>query len=1069
MKRSEFAHLNIYSTYSIGTSVLKIDDIVEYAKKNKFFSIALTDKDNLSGCIDFYYKALEKGLKPIIGCDLTFQEGSLILLCKNNAGFKNLISLVSKKNSPEGLKLADLFENHEGIIVLSGGNNSVFYNVVYQDRLDILENELIKFRREFGEDFYIQLSFEKQKNIEGILHLLKGIGETLGIASVLTFPVKYATPSHVKILDAFNCILNAKTYYSETNRETAGQEYFKDIDEIKKTGFEKAIAQTLELARKCNVLLDKKIFLPKYKLPEEFSTSSEYLLYLCSKNLEKFYKEEQIIKARERLNKELSIINSMGFEDYFLIVWDIVNYAKNHDITIGPGRGSAVSSIAAYLLEITEIDPVKHELIFERFLNLERKDLPDIDIDVCSEKREKLITYVRNRFGKKKVASIISFGKFKTALSIRELGKVLEVSDEKISKAMNSVNRRMSIEDNIQKNLNFSKLVKTDNEIYKLAVGAQNFEGLIRNVSQHAAGIVIFPENLDKNIPVNIDADKTITQWDKDSLEKFGALKIDLLSLKTLSTIDHIMKKIRVKKLVVDYEDSEVYKMISEGKTAGIFQLETANMTRFVMLLKPQNFEELCLLSAVVRPGARDNFDLILENREKGENNIKNRVLADILKTTYGVIIYQEQIMTIAQRIASFNLQKADDFRKAISKKDYHLMKQINEDFVSGALKNKYDKEFAQDIFDDIVKFAGYGFNKAHAVAYTAITYKCAWLKQKHPIVFFTKLLNSEIDNQEKIYNVVRELRETEVKILSPDVFKSKARFTGSTKGIRYAFSAIKGIGYTNGRLVEDFLKKTSKNFKDYNEFILKSRNHAINSNIIKALIYSGACDKFKKTRKFMIENIEQEFNYNSLFEEEKTDENKEYSEILLREKEKEFLGFTFTWSNIDDFEITIRLFSEISLTKLKETQIDKIRVSGVISKKTQEKENYTIEIEDGKTDLFIKCQKDDFENIRENDVVVCDIKKVDNEYFCQKINHVKELFANENLKLVLKLEESDNIDSMKDVFDMYNGNHEIIIVMATEQGKVMLETLHRVRINESLLEELEEIVGVENMALRLE
>ena len=334
------------------------------------------------------------------------------------------------------------------------------------------------------------------------------------------------------------------------------------------------------------------------------------------------------------------------------------------------------------------------------------------------------------------MASIISFGKFKTALSIRELGKVLEIDDKKISKMLSTINRRMNIEDNIHKNANFSRLVKTDSEIFKLAVGAQRFEGLIRNVSQHAAGIVIFPENLEKNIPVNNDGEKTITQWDKDSLEKYGALKIDLLSLKTLSTIDNIMKKIRVKKLDIDYEDKEVYSMISQGKTSGIFQLETHNMTRFVMLLKPENFEELCLLSAVVRPGARDNFDLILKNRQSGKNNINNRVLADILKTTYGVIIYQEQIMTIAQRIALFSLQRADDFRKAISKKDYHLMKKINEDFVSGALKNKYEREFAQNIFDDIVKFAGYGFNKAHAVAYTAISYKCAWLKKNIQLFF---------------------------------------------------------------------------------------------------------------------------------------------------------------------------------------------------------------------------------------------------------------------------------------------------------------------------------------------
>ena len=305
------------------------------------------------------------------------------------------------------------------------------------------------------------------------------------------------------------------------------------------------------------------------------------------------------------------------------------------------------------------------------------------------------------------------------------------------------------------------------------------------------------------------------------------------------------------------------------------------------------------------------------------------------------------------------------------------------------------------------------------------------------------------------------------MKILAPDIFKSKARFTGSTKGIRYAFSAIKGIGYTNARLIEDFLKKTNKNFKDYNEFILKTKNHSINSNIVKALIFSGACDKFEKTRKFMVENIDKEFNYNSLFETEKPDENNEYSEMYLREKEKEYLGFTFKWSNIDDFVITIRLFSEMPMKELKESINISTKLSGVVSSKRHENNEYFVELEDGRTDIVLKCQKTSFDNIRENDVVVCEVEKKDQVYNCNNISLVKDEFADEELKLVLKLEDPENIDSLKDVFDMYNGNHEVIIVVVTEYGKVMLETMHKVRINESLLEELEEIVGVENMALR--
>ncbi|MFW5782743.1 MAG: DNA polymerase III subunit alpha, partial [Candidatus Muiribacteriaceae bacterium] len=815
-----YAHLHVNSCYSIGRSVLRVQDIIRRAKELGYFSIALTDIDNLYGAVDFYFSCIENGLKPIIGVELGLSEGFFTILVKNTTGFHNLIYLTNLVNTDKA-DIEDLYENREGLYIFSGSKNSTVYDLMSRDQISELEDFLRKMSSRFGDSFFVELDASCGDNIRGYMHILEGVAENIGVGTVLTNRCLYTKPEHYRVLDAYNCIVKGLDYYShEREKIEYDGNFIRSPEDMKELGFESAFSNTEKIARRCNLELEREPRIPGYKIPEGFRDSSGYLRYLTSHELEKKYSHDIMEKARKRLNHELTIIDELGYSDYFLIVWDIVRYARENTVTIGPGRGSAVSSLVSYLLNITDIDPIRHDLIFERFINPGRKELPDIDIDVASERREVLLRYVREHFGQDKVASIISFGKFKAALALREVSKLLQINERVVSNMMSVLDKRLSIEDNLTRNSRFADFTKRSSDARKAVSGAKKFQGLIRNTSQHAAGIIIYPADMFRQVAIGRSDDRYITHWDKESLERLGILKFDLLSLRTLSMIDNIMRRIKKKGVEPDQNDEKVYSMISEGRTTGIFQFETPTMTRAAMLLRPQNFEELCILTSVVRPGARDSLELIMSNREKGKWDSGLKRLQKILAPTYGVIIYQEQIMAIAIEIAGFSLEEADSFRQAISKKRHSIMQGVREKFIEGAHHNHVGKDKAERIFEDIRKFAGYGFNKSHAVAYTSLSFRCAWLKANFPFKFYTELLNSDIDSMDKVNSIVKEMREQGVKILPPHLLKSRARFIGGTKGIRFAFSGIKGIGFTNAKLLEAFIKKTGKRFGSYDEFV---------------------------------------------------------------------------------------------------------------------------------------------------------------------------------------------------------------------------------------------------------
>jgi len=1076
VKKTEFIHLHVHSSYSIGQSVLKIDELIETCKKNKIHYAALTDLNNLYGAVHFYFKALDNGIKPVIGCEITFDEGNLVLLCKDEKGFSNIIYLLNRKNREEKISVSLLYENSQGLIVLSGYENSKTTQLLNSDKLPELEDWLIFNKEKFGKNFYVEINTAYAENTKSSMHILEGIAENLGIETILTNTVNYQISPHHKLLDAFKCILNGDNYYS-TEREQVynNQEYFKSSEEMRIEGFERAYLNTGDVAFKCNLLLEKAARLPEYKIPESFNNADEYLLYLTSKNLEEKYGENNQ-QARDRLNRELKVINKLKFSDYFLIVWDIVNYAHKNNITIGPGRGSAVASIVSYLLNITDIDPLEHNLLFERFLNEHRIEMPDIDIDVCSEKRDKLINYVRNHFGKDKVASIISFGTFKSSGAIRDTGKSLGVSEAVIENILSNIDKRVSIEKNLKKNHILKNLMKSSHDIKKVLIGAQKLEGIVKNISQHAAGIVIYPENMERNIPCIVNDDKLITQWDKDSLEKLGIIKIDLLSLKTLTTINNIKKRARLKNFEHNFEDREIFEMISNGKTIGVFQFETPNMTKYAMYMKPENFKELCILSALARPGAKDNISYFSEGSSVDFDWQKNPEVKKILEETRGVIVYQEQIMELASEVAGMDMFEADDFRKAISKKNIYLMQDLKEKFIQKGKKKKQDEKFLEELFSHIEKFAGYGFNKAHAVAYTAISYRCAWLKKKYPFAFYAEILNSDIDNIEKIYFIIKEMKENNVKILPPHLIKSKSRFVGSSKGIRFAFSGIKGIGASQGRQLEDFVKASGNKIRDFDEFILKIKNSKIHENVIKALIFTGTCDYFGVSRKYMIENMNTDFNFNSLFENNnnspaRKNTEAEYDEIYLRTKEREYMGVSFTRAVLDDYILTIKLLSDENIMEAKRIKNRAVNVAGVVKETGEDffddKRIPYIILEDYLDTVKLRIDDKHSAEMKVNSIIKCSITDNGEGFELKNFTEIKDVFADPGLKLAVKLEDMSVIEDLRKVFDIYQGIHEIILIVNTEEGKVMLSTEHLVDINESFLEEIEELVGIENMALR--
>ena len=873
----KFVHLHVHTHYSLLDGMCKIDDLIEKAKELGFGCLAITDHGNMYGAIEFYKKCKSKGIKPLIGVeaylaprtinDRTYKIDSksyhLILLAKNYEGYLNLMKLITIAHL-EGFYYKPRIDKNllkqysNGLICLSGCLAGEIARTILNDSIEKAENIVYEYLDIFGkENFYLEIGYhpgiaESKKVFKPLIELSRKTKVKL----VATQDVHYINKDERDIHDIFLAIQTGKDI-DEKERLSMKEDYFhlasyeemfegfKDIPE--------ALENTLEVAEKCNLELELgKTKPPVYEVPQGLSPD-EYLRKLCYEGLRQRNLENDK-NAISRLEYELSIIKQTGFSSYFLIVQDFVNWAKNNGIKVGPGRGSAAGSLVSYLLKITEVNPLKYNLIFERFLTPERISFPDIDVDFSDIRRDEVIEYLRKKYGQDKVAQIITFGRIAARAAIRDVGRALKLPYSLCDKIAKLIPMGVTLEEALEIP-DLADLYNKNKEVRTLIDSAKKIEGVVRHVSVHASGVVVTPTKITDYMPLQYapQEKRVITQYDMYSIEDLGLLKLDLLGLRTLSEIEttiNLVKERRGIEVNLDYEkldDPYAYRIYQEGKTVGVFQVEGRGMTEYLKKLKPTNIDDINAMIALYRPGPVELIPSYIK-RKFGVEPITylHPKLEDILKETYGIAIYQEQLMQIAQVLAGFSLAEADILRKAIGKKIGSLLEEQKNKMIEGMVKNGIDRETAEKIWKWYEPFARYGFNKSHSVSYALISYQTAYLKAYYTIEFLTSLFIHEGDDTERIKELVEEAKRWNIKILPPDINESRESFTiVDDSTIRFGLSSIKNVG---SKLVEDIVKEREQNgpYLSIANFLRRIRSKDFNKKSLEALIKAGVFDNLE-------------------------------------------------------------------------------------------------------------------------------------------------------------------------------------------------------------------------------
>jgi DNA polymerase-3 subunit alpha len=896
--RTDFIHLHLHTTYSILDGMIKIEDLINKVKEEGMPAVAITDHGSISGAINFYEKAIENGIKPIIGAelyitndrhikskakleqeDLKYTGYHLVLLAKDIEGYKNLCKLITI-GYLEGFYYKPridkevLSKYNKGLIMLSSCLAGEIPQAIIKDDQKKLKESLDYYLSIFGkENFYIELQYHNIDEQRKVNTKLIQLAKRLDLKRVITNDAHYLIKEHANPHDILLCIQTKKRVDEPNRLKFKTQEfYLKSYNELYSIwgdDFKDAFLNTLEISEKVNLelKLNSVYYLPKYTINNQEIDSFEFLKKLCLENLPKKYPnyDQNILN---RMEYELKVINDMGFSDYFLIVWDFINWAKSRGIPVGPGRGSVGGSLVAYLIGITNIDPLKYGLLFERFLNPGRKSLPDIDTDFCQLRRDEVIEYITNRYGKTRVAHIGTFGTLKAKAAIRDAARVLGYPASFGDYLAKMIPFNYSIKEALNENKELQKEYYENKDVKKIIDIAMEIEGVIRNQSVHAAGVVISSIDLDELTPLIKQNDVIATAYDMSSIEKLGLVKMDFLGLRTLSVIDDTVKLIKkINNIDLDIynlnlEDKKVYELLSNGRTVGVFQLESKGMQKLLKELKPSNIYEIISAIALYRPGPLESGlvkQFIQSKHDKSKIQYLHPDLEEILKETYGVIVYQEQIMQIAVKFANFTLAQADDLRKAMGKKKPEIMEKYKEIFIEGCIKNGYDEQLAKTLFDIIEKFAGYGFNKSHSAAYALITYITAYLKAHYPHEFLASLLKSVENNPDKLKVFLNEAIELNIKVLPPDINKSEENFSveiqNNEKYIRYGLLGIKGLG--QAAINEIISKRSKKTFEDIYDFILRVNTQVINKKSLEVLILSGCFDCLYPNRLELYKNID--------------------------------------------------------------------------------------------------------------------------------------------------------------------------------------------------------------------
>jgi DNA polymerase-3 subunit alpha len=997
---SEFTHLHVHTQYSVLDGAAKIAPLISKAKELNMKALAITDHGNMFGALEFYFEALKQNIKPIIGCEMYVAEGSrfdkkgradrsgfhLILLAKNMTGYQNLIKLCSLAFKKEHFYYTPRIDKEllrqysEGLIASSAclGGEIPYYilNSGYEQAAKVVEEYL----EIFGEDFYLEFQNHHLEEQAKVNKVLLQLADEYNIKCIATNDVHFinaedAEPHHVLI-----CLNTNRDYNDSSGMHYSGHEYLKSAEEMHGLfpDHPELITNTQEIVDKIEEYkLKRDVILPVFPLPEGFNDEMEYLTHLTYKGAERKY-GEITAEVKERIDYELDVIRSMGFPGYFLIVQDFINEAKKMDVMVGPGRGSAAGSVVAYCTGITNIDPIKYNLLFERFLNPERVTMPDIDVDFDDEGREKVLKYVVEKYGENRVAQIVTFGTMAAKSSIKDVGRVLNVplSDtDRLSKLVPET-PGITLEKAFEEVAELNEEYKKGNDKIKQTIDfARKLEGTTRHTGTHACGVIIGPDDLSNYIPLSTskDSDLMVSQFEGTLIESVGMLKMDFLGLKTLSIIktalDNIYKRHHIKIDIesIPLDDQLTFDLFQKGDTVGIFQFESEGMRMYLKELKPNTIEDLIAMNALYRPGPMQYIPVYI-NRKHGREKVEypDPLLEEVLKPTYGIMVYQEQIMQTAQILGGYSLGRADLLRRAMGKKKIDLMQSEKSEFVKGAVAKGINENKAKEIFDIMLKFAEYGFNRSHSAAYSVIAYYTAYLKAHYTAEYMAALLTHNINDIKKITFFIDECNHHKIPVLGPCVNESDLNFTVNKKGeIRFGLAAIKGVGETAARSIIDERAKNDI-YSDIFDFARRVNLRSVNKKSFEALALSGAFDTFDDMHRaqFFHQERNEEINFiekiikhttilnsninsmqQSLFGEEEVvavqnpplPDIEPWSKLEQLKKEKEVVGFYLSGHPLDDFKLEIDNFCNIDIEKLNSTPPSElngreIRIAGILS-----------------------------------------------------------------------------------------------------------------------------------------
>ncbi|HWR62152.1 MAG TPA: DNA polymerase III subunit alpha [Clostridia bacterium] len=1158
-----FVHLHVHTEYSLLDGAGRVEELVARAKEMGMESVAITDHGVMYGVVDFYKKAKKHGIKPLIGCEVYVAQRTmkdrdpkqdsgqyhLVLLAKDEEGYNNLIKLVSL-GFTEGfyykprVDMEALRRYSGGLVALSACLAGAIPGHIVDGNYEAAKNVALAYKEIFGEgNFYLELQDHGIKEQALVNQELIRMSRDTGIPLVATNDVHYVEKKDAVAQDILLCIQTGKTVEEEGRMKFQGQEfYLKSAEEMYELFkyIPEALENTAKIAEKCSLDFEfGQVHLPAFDVPEGF-TSDTYIRELCYQGLEKRY-SEITDELRERAEYELSIITRMGYADYYLIVWDYVKFAKDNGIMVGPGRGSGAGSLVAYCLGITNIDPIKYKLIFERFLNPERISMPDFDVDFCYERRQEVIDYVVGKYGKDRVAQIITFGTMAARGAIRDVGRALNIPYAQVDLIAKKIpfELGMTIDKALGINPELKKLYEEDESARYLIDMSRAVEGMPRHSSTHAAGVVISKKAVTEYVPLQMNEDVITTQFTMGTLEELGLLKMDFLGLRTLTVIRDTLELIKAKGAEVpdldnmDYDDPNVYKMISQGDTYGLFQIESGGMTQCMKELKPSCLEDIIAGNALYRPGAMDQIPKYIRNKHNSDKvQYMHPALEPILDVTYGCIVYQEQVMQIVRDLGGFSMGRSDLVRRAMGKKKADVMAKERENFINGILDEKGNiivegcvrrgipEKTAADIFDEVAKFAGYGFNKSHAAAYAIITYQTAWLKYYHPVEFAAALITSVMGSSKKVAEYIQHCKSQGIEVLPPDINESSVSFTVKDNQIRFGLAAVKNVG-TNAILSIIKARQEKGRFEGLYDFLQKIDYSVINKRTVESLIKCGAFDCFGVYRSRLLavyeklmesiqgmkkSNVEGQI---SMFDDMEHAEAavadiypeiNEYPQKNLLAMEKEMLGLYISGHPLEEYKAELEASVSITTAELltdadpesreesENLELDgKRAVMGGIIVSVKQKATKTnnmmafVELEDLYGTLEIIVFPKIYERCRsllvQDTIVLVEGRISQREEEAAKIicDNVKPLKKYSGKKLYVKInteQQPDILERLKKILTEHKGMQPVILVNEADRAKgrnavMKADSSIWVDINDKLIGNLKEVAGSDCVAVK--